>query len=410
MTEIATFRRRTTSETTPGQAVEARRIEASIRDLTDFAVRPADVEPSKLRKGMVRLAVSPWDPVGAGDGWVYFDGTAWAPLSVPTASLVGFVPAGGISATDVQAAVEELDAEKVSKSGDTMVGDLAIDKTSPKLELRKSNDGAATSSLDFLSGGTLRWRLLHSGAFFGIQRLNSSGVSQGTPLIVRSTDGQVQVDNTMSVGSSATFGGSVTSSGVVSTPGASLRGAAGDGPGTVGFHTLAGPVYHCVIGEANPNWAPCQVQALHFPGVWAGVRLSSNTAVWDFRNDGQAYKSGGGSWADISDADFKFAIEPYTTGLSAILRVDPSVYSYRPETGRDPFRRYIGGIAQNMLEAMPETITTAPATLGSISKQDALSLDPSALPWALVNAVKELNAIVEAQASRIAALEAAASA
>ncbi len=43
-----------------------------------------------------------------------------------TASQVTNVPAGNIAATDVQAAVNELDSEKVAKSGDTMTGVLTI--------------------------------------------------------------------------------------------------------------------------------------------------------------------------------------------------------------------------------------------------------------------------------------------
>lgn len=42
------------------------------------------------------------------------------------ASNLGFTPAGNISATNTQAAIEELDDEKVAKAGDTMTGQLNI--------------------------------------------------------------------------------------------------------------------------------------------------------------------------------------------------------------------------------------------------------------------------------------------
>lgn len=42
------------------------------------------------------------------------------------ASNLGFTPTGGISATDVQAAIAEVDSEKVTKTGDTMTGRLTI--------------------------------------------------------------------------------------------------------------------------------------------------------------------------------------------------------------------------------------------------------------------------------------------
>jgi len=42
------------------------------------------------------------------------------------ASAVSFTPAGGVAATDAQAAIEEVDSEKVAKAGDTMTGDLVV--------------------------------------------------------------------------------------------------------------------------------------------------------------------------------------------------------------------------------------------------------------------------------------------
>ena len=51
--------------------------------------------------------------------------TSWGPFPA-TAADVAVSPAGGVVASDVQAAIEELDAEKVAKSGDTMTGPLTV--------------------------------------------------------------------------------------------------------------------------------------------------------------------------------------------------------------------------------------------------------------------------------------------
>lgn len=57
---------------------EFREIEASIRSLADASVQVADREPDGVRKGMVRYAVSPWNPLGNGfTGLVVYDGTSW---------------------------------------------------------------------------------------------------------------------------------------------------------------------------------------------------------------------------------------------------------------------------------------------------------------------------------------------
>lgn len=55
--------------------------------------------------------------------------TARANLGI-SATNTPFTPAGNIAATDVQAALAELDNEKVAKAGDTMTGNLLISSTS----------------------------------------------------------------------------------------------------------------------------------------------------------------------------------------------------------------------------------------------------------------------------------------
>ena len=58
---------------------ELRELEASVRSLSDASVQVADRAPDSPRKGMVRYAVSPWNPLGNGtQGLVVYNGTAWA--------------------------------------------------------------------------------------------------------------------------------------------------------------------------------------------------------------------------------------------------------------------------------------------------------------------------------------------
>lgn len=58
---------------------ELQRIETAIRTLTEAAIQVADAPPDNPIKGMVRYAVSPWNPLGNGfSGLVVYNGTAWA--------------------------------------------------------------------------------------------------------------------------------------------------------------------------------------------------------------------------------------------------------------------------------------------------------------------------------------------
>lgn len=57
---------------------ELRELEASIRSLVDASVQTTDRAPDNPRRGMVRYAVSPWNPLNNGtQGLVVYNGTAW---------------------------------------------------------------------------------------------------------------------------------------------------------------------------------------------------------------------------------------------------------------------------------------------------------------------------------------------
>jgi hypothetical protein len=57
---------------------EFQRIETAIRSLAIAAPQVTDNPPENPIKGMVRYAVSPWNPLGNGtSGLVVYNGTAW---------------------------------------------------------------------------------------------------------------------------------------------------------------------------------------------------------------------------------------------------------------------------------------------------------------------------------------------
>ena len=57
---------------------ELQRIEQSISSSADATIQVADNAPSNPVKGMVRYAVTGWDPLGDGTtGLMVYNGTAW---------------------------------------------------------------------------------------------------------------------------------------------------------------------------------------------------------------------------------------------------------------------------------------------------------------------------------------------
>lgn len=129
---------------------------------------------------------------------------------------------------------------------------------------------------------------------------------------------------------------------------------------------------------------------------------------------GQAYKPGGGVWADSSDARIKDVQGDYTQGLDAIIRLKPKVFKYKanermitprlrdapddaemPELQSSHFdvigKDFIGLVAQEVEEFFPEMVTKVPGIIDDERVDDLRVLDTTALIFALLNATRELH-------------------
>jgi hypothetical protein len=151
--------------------------------------------------------------------------------------------------------------------------------------------------------------------------------------------------------------------------------------GTSSFSTSVGQSSLIINGGGRPTYG--------FEFYSAGSRLNA------FGGDGSAYKPGGGTWADISDARIKTEVTDYTAGLDEVLQLRPVSYCYKPETRR-PDTMHIGLIAQECETVMPEMVTVGPGECGDLAYDDMRTLDTTALVFALVNAIKTLTARIQA--------------
>jgi hypothetical protein len=126
-------------------------------------------------------------------------------------------------------------------------------------------------------------------------------------------------------------------------------------------------------------------------------------------------KPGGGAWADSSDARIKNVHGDYVSGLAEVVGLMPRRFSYKGnETNENPVmrkdgdptiesphsqvlgREFIGLVAQDAETVMPEMVTHKTASIDGKEVTDMRILDSGPLIYALVNAVKELSARIEA--------------
>lgn len=124
--------------------------------------------------------------------------------------------------------------------------------------------------------------------------------------------------------------------------------------------------------------------------------------------DDSAAKPTTNTWIIASDARLKTNIQNYSKGLAEICQLRPITYDYN---GKGGFAAGPGGIsiiAQEIQPIFPECVGIYKAKLNEDDAEDTeiLNYNGHAITFALINAIKELNAKVEALESRVAALEA----
>jgi hypothetical protein len=129
---------------------------------------------------------------------------------------------------------------------------------------------------------------------------------------------------------------------------------------------------------------------------------------------GNAYKSGGGPWGDLSDGRIKTVTGDYKLGLNEILNLNPIRFKFKgndsfgklmESSHKDTRTEYVGFVAQDLQKVMPETVTKMSGYIDDKPVDDLLSVDLTSLPLALVNATKELHAIIKELHARVVMLE-----
>jgi hypothetical protein len=99
-----------------------------------------------------------------------------------------------------------------------------------------------------------------------------------------------------------------------------------------------------------------------------------------------AYKGGTGSWLTYSDRKLKTDITPFKDGLDELLNIHPVYYFYNEGNpfGLPSNRQYIGVIAQDLQQVMPEAVSELP--------NGYLAVNNDPILWSIVNAMKQLKA------------------
>lgn len=136
-----------------------------------------------------------------------------------------------------------------------------------------------------------------------------------------------------------------------------------------------------------------------FPEASSTGKIGDAGTYWSSIAVDTANKTGGGSWAVLSDQRSKKNIRDYDHGLAEILALTPIYFQYNGRYGTPvDDRTFVGLIAQDAEKIMPEIVVHEQAMIDPRDPlspmEDRLNLDASAMVFALTRAIQELEARV----------------
>ena len=151
-------------------------------------------------------------------------------------------------------------------------------------------------------------------------------------------------------------------------------------------------------GSSAPGVGNVHVMTLDGPRVGIATTVPDRT----LSVNGSANKVGGGSWESFSDERLKHIKGPFTSGLSALMQLQPIRYEYKTDNalGLVSSGEHIGFSAQAVQQVIAEAVST--------NHSGYLMVDNDPIIWTMLNAIKEQQKEIQELHRRLAALEAAA--
>jgi hypothetical protein len=132
-------------------------------------------------------------------------------------------------------------------------------------------------------------------------------------------------------------------------------------------------------------------------GQTATVKVGIGTTTPDnnLTVNGSADKPGGGSWGTYSDGRLKSLDGNFNEGLSAVLKIRPVRYRYKPDNamGIRDGEEHIGVVAQEVQKIIPEAVTE--------NSKGYLLVNNDPVIWAMLNAIKEQQREIRALKSEL---------
>ena len=240
---------------------------------------------------------------------------------------------------------------------------------------------------------------------------NSSGTSSGTERMRIDSSGNVGI-GTASPGNKLVTASSATNSKIeiqnTSTASSTSKTSVlqFSGTDTVGTLKETGDIY---VTPADNNYVGSNMLFYTRGSDTVVYRMQIDSTGALILVGSTATKASGTTWANPSDIRLKDNVQDFNKGLTELLQVNVKTWEYNGKGGTEQGTKGLGVIADEIMQVLPETVDTYQAKLNSddVEDTDIKRFDATEITWLLVNAVKELKAIVDTQAEQIKALQGA---
>jgi trimeric autotransporter adhesin len=176
-------------------------------------------------------------------------------------------------------------------------------------------------------------------------------------------------------------------------------GFAGVGFGASGFNSCQN---YSVVGDGTNTFIAAPTGQILFrvdKNAYTAMFIGSSGAVGigtvspdnSLSVNGNADKTGGGSWGTFSDGRLKNLNGSFNTGLSQVLKIHPVRYRYKADNamGIRDTDEHIGVVAQEVQKVIPEAVTQ--------NSKGYLLVNNDPIIWTMLNAIKEQQGLIHKQ-------------
>jgi hypothetical protein len=147
-------------------------------------------------------------------------------------------------------------------------------------------------------------------------------------------------------------------------------------------------------------WTGSALKNVYFDiGATGRVGIGTTAPDQALSVNGDASKTGGGSWQTFSDERLKTIKGQFTSGLKALMQLQPLRYEYRRNNalGLNSQGEHVGFGAQAVQKVIPEAVTS--------NAQGYLLVNNDPIIWTMLNAIKEQQKEIEQLKAQIQKLQ-----